>query len=124
MTSIEIIWREDPLKFTYLREDTYLTTAPVRFPVSRPIFYNQSKIVGYEVVRRKRSEKSPRVYRRRFWYLKKHDRDIDPNGVYKYSHPTEAVDPPSICLGEESIPYERSAAFQDDVERLRKDRGI
>lgn len=92
----EIVWLEDPLQFTYLREMTYLTTKPRQFRINSPIVNGQAKLVGYEIITLERNEKHPQTYSRRFWVLKKHDRDIDPDGVYKDRYPTEAVIPASI----------------------------
>ena len=106
---VEIVWLEDPLKFTYLRESIYHTLDPRRMRLKIPLFGEQAKIVGYEVC----TDKSEGVkalgrytaYSRRVWWLKVHDRDIDPNGVYAYHWPCEAVVPVLIAPGRESVSY-------------------
>jgi hypothetical protein len=102
----EIVWLEDPLKYSYLRERVYITTLPKKIALKTPIWQNQAKIVGYEIVNRKH-EPAPDVYHRRVWWLKTHDRDLDPDGVYKSNHPLEAVLPDSIAVGVESKPAKR-----------------
>lgn len=101
-----IVWLRDPLQFSYLREGVYATTQR-RGPISsRRISRELAFIVGYaECVSKKEESGWPtvyRVYRRRFWWLKKHDRDLDPNGVYAHKYPAEAVDPTSIAPNKKS----------------------
>jgi len=106
---VEIVWLEGPLKFTYLRESVYCTLDPRCMRLKTPLFGQQAKSVGYEVCTDP-SEGGKliarrRVYSRRVWWLKVHDRDIDPNGVYAYHWPVEAVAPVFIAPGRESVSY-------------------
>lgn len=105
----EIIWLEDPLKYSYLRETVYITTAPKKIAIKTPIWENQAKIIGYEIFI-KENEAAQNTYERRVWWLKKSDRDLDPEGVYKNNHPYEAVLPESIRVGEKSTPPKRILA--------------
>ena len=114
----EIVWVEDPLTYLYLREDTYLTTAPRNFPVRTWLRRSGYRVIGYEVMEHEKGT-GRTAYRRRFWYLKSHDRDLDPEGVYKYLTPTEAVIPSSKGLDRESIRYQNTELFRDDMKRLR-----
>ncbi|MGD0534351.1 MAG: DUF6009 family protein [Methanoregula sp.] len=103
----EIVWLEDPLEFTYLRETYYCTCSPVQIRLKTPIWREQAKIVGYETipVKERKACGGMRAYTRRVWWLKKYDRDIDPSGVYATHWPCEAVLPSSIGLGKESVRY-------------------
>jgi hypothetical protein len=98
----EIVWLDDPLKFTYLRETILILTAPRHIKLKTPLFVYQEKIVGYEI-------NTPRdsygCYIRRVWWLKTYDRDIDPDGSYKYHWPHEAVVPSSISIERKSTSY-------------------
>lgn len=94
----EIVWLEDPLKYAYLRERVYMTTSPRKIALKTPIWNDQAKIIGYEIINRKH-EPAQDVYNRRVWWLKTYDRDLDPEGVYKHMHPNEAVLPDSIAVG-------------------------
>ena len=55
----EIIWLEDPLQFTYVREMTYLTTKPRQFRINSPIVHDQVKLVGYEIIALERTASNP-----------------------------------------------------------------
>jgi hypothetical protein len=115
---LSIVWLRDPLQFRYLRE-TPLSV--VRRPTGKitPRFADMAFMVGYATVR---PQKGNDLYNRRIWWLKKYDRDLDPNGVYGQltwgmgPAPHEAVLPTSIALNEESIRYEGSPQFMEDVE--------
>jgi hypothetical protein len=98
----EIVWLEDPLQYSYLRESLYRTTRPKTIKLKTPIWNDQAKIIGYEIFNRKYAPAQD-TYARRVWWLKTHDRDLDPEGVYKRRHPCEAVVPQSICVGVESM---------------------
>jgi Family of unknown function (DUF6009) len=95
----EIVWLRDPLQYTYLREYAHWTTKP-RGRIA-PNLVQMAFIVGYVQYRRSASYRP--VYRRRFWWLKKHDRDLDNKGVYRYGFgPYEAVVPASIAINQKS----------------------
>jgi hypothetical protein len=96
---MSIVWMEDPLQFTYLRERKY-TSNHRTIPVKKILFCEQKRIIGYEIISHKRG-----MYNFRLWWLKTYDRDFDPEGAYKYNQPYEAVIPSSIESGKESKNY-------------------
>jgi hypothetical protein len=115
----EIVWLDDPLKYPYLREYNYRTTAPRKFPVKTWFRRSRYRVIGYEVAEHVKG--TGRVaYNRRFWYLKPHDRDLDPLGVYRYLSPAEAMVPSSIGLDRKSIPYKYSEMYREDIKRFRE----
>jgi hypothetical protein len=87
-----------------------MSTSP-RFPVKSignrtPRFY---RLIGYELVEKKNSKvKGVYMYHYLFYWLKLHDRDISPDGVYKGPKgfcgrmPSEAVNPVRLV---ERSPY-------------------
>jgi hypothetical protein len=93
-----IVWFEDPLKYTYLRE-TYKTGYPSKPKKDKIMFEHQHCIVGYEVSKRG----TETIYR--VWWLKTYDRDVDKNSIYKNHAPAEAVKPQSIKPGIDSEHY-------------------
>jgi hypothetical protein len=96
---VSIVWLEDPLAHPYLRESVYSTTkrrGRVRCPAQG------GRVVGYAEVSRDPDDHGIVVYHRRIWWLKAHDRSLDPEGVYRAWHPAEAVDPATIALGKPS----------------------
>jgi hypothetical protein len=98
----KIVWLEDPLKFTYLRE--HGITSCGRFPI-RFASLCDTKVVGYEKIRYEPVEGRSGLHYYRYWHLRSWDRDRDPNGVYKDDCPCEAVVPSSIKPGEKSRRY-------------------
>lgn len=104
-----IVWLRDPLQFSYLRE-SFRYSMRRRGPISGRNIGDLAFIVGYAECAPGSGEyvyDRVNVYRRRFWWLKVYDRDLDPNGVYAHACPMEAVDPASIAANKKS----RSAAF-------------
>lgn len=98
----EIVWLEDPLKFTYLREkrwDKFKNYFSIKEAKTLDDF---AKIIGYEYLG---LDSRGFLHNFRMWWLKKHDRDISPNGVYKNGCPAEAVIPSSIVVGKKSIDF-------------------
>jgi hypothetical protein len=73
---VHIIWLEDPSKYRYLREGTYLVVGRHTGKI-HPHIQDMAFIVGYATVR---PQKGRQVYNRRFWWLKKHDQNIQPDG--------------------------------------------
>jgi hypothetical protein len=112
----EIVWLQDPGKFRYLRETTYMTTRRRgRVPVPKGC-----TLVGYATHR-----KTPggiTAYIRRFWWLKPWDRDLDPEGCYdvmtfkRGPAPVEAVVPASIEVGKKSTWYSSSDLWAEDID--------
>jgi hypothetical protein len=86
-----IVWFDNPLKYTYLRETPYEgRSKPTK---NKIIFGSQHCIVGYEVDHIGGNT----IYR--VWWLKTYDRDVDTNSIYKKHAPAEAVIPSSIKVG-------------------------
>lgn len=87
-----ITWLDDPMKYAYLRKGSF--TASARFPIKR--FEKQGdRVIGYS----RMPPRNPYVYDYTIYWLKKHDRDLDPEGVYRGPAefggfmPSEAVNP-------------------------------
>jgi hypothetical protein len=61
----------------------------------------EGRRVGYAVLRpdAPHDPQLPGNFTRRVFFLKDHDRDSDPDGVYSYGAPAEAVDPRTITPG-------------------------
>jgi hypothetical protein len=123
-----IVWKYDPSMFSYLREGIYSTTqrrGPIRGyratsgehiacienarRTAERLHKDNSEqelvlIVGFANVTRESGEvySSLVAYDRRYWWLKTHDRDLLPNGVYRRGTPSEAVKPMSIKINQES----------------------
>lgn len=96
-----ITWLENPLNYSYVRKTLYKSLSP-RFPVkSMPKKFPEfGKLIGHEMVEKENSNtKGVYLYNHRFYWLKKHDRDLSPEGVYKGPRnfgghmPSEAVNP-------------------------------
>lgn len=105
-----ITWFDDPLKYSYVRKTLYISLSP-RFPVKTVgrIFQEFGRLIGHELVKREDSNtKGVYLYHHEFYWLKKHDRDLLPDGVYKGPQgfggrmPTEAVNPVRLV---EMSPY-------------------
>ncbi len=106
----EIMWLVSPLKFRYLRESIYKTLDPRRFPIkSRKVVENLELLVGYEVFIYDKGEPRPCGDKeRRYWWLTAYDRDLHPEGLYKFSAPVNAIIPESITLYNNSQTYSSS----------------
>lgn len=97
-----IVWLRDPEQFAYLREGVTCTTRRSG-PISGRYIEDLAFIVGYaECAPKGESGRGRTAYRRRFWWLKKYDRDLDPQGVYARGRPAEAVDPRRVVANEPS----------------------
>ena len=82
-----IVWLHDPAGFEYVRQAAIVTRTPNGMPSD--YLGGTRLLVGYGEAR-----KSGRgLYRRRIFYLRYTDRDLDPLGAYRYGAPAEAVDP-------------------------------
>src|SRR2546427_12778800 len=93
-----IVWLEDITPLDYVRESTYVSMRCH----GRPGIYGRSnprlgRLVGYADLVRKNRHREPCC--RRFFWLAPHDRDSDPDGVYRTCAPSEAVDPRTIAPG-------------------------
>lgn len=101
-----ITWLEDPLKYSYLRKMEYMTGSS-KFPVksigkNRPSF---NRLIGYERIS-KHLMHARYCYFYNVYYLRDHDRDISPEGVYAGEKgfvgkmPSEAVNPIALIEGD------------------------
>lgn len=97
---IDIVWLDDPLKYTYLRETYVITKRPKKFNENCV----NGKLIGYAVHRPKGRRSVS--YDRRCWYVTEWDRDLCPNGNYANCAPCEAVLPSSIEVGKPSLPFD------------------
>jgi len=90
----EIVWEEDPSNFDYVR--SYELTTSGRKRIAK--WTGEGRRVGYAVLRQDAPHDPcfPGRFTRRIFFLKDHDRDSAPNGVYRCGAPCEAVDPRTI----------------------------
>lgn len=107
-TEERIVWLRDPRQFAYLREGIMCTTRSSG-PISGRYIEDLAFIVGYAECLPKSAGHGRMAYRRRFWWLKEHDRDLDPQGVYARGRPAEAVDPASIGVNQMSRVFKGEA---------------
>jgi hypothetical protein len=96
----DVHFLKPPFRYTYLRESEYHSCSS-RFPEKKIVSPRFGILVGYQLL----EHTGPRIFHFRYWFLRKHDRDFDPNGVYKYLAPCESVIPGSISADKASIPY-------------------
>lgn len=97
---VNIVWLEDPMKYTYLREGAYATSrksGKIRRPDDK-----DERIIGY--AEHRKGERGA-LYYRRVWRIRKYDRDLKPDGPYAIGHPVEAVVPASIRVGQKSVSF-------------------
>ncbi len=101
MSEINFHWIESPYRFPYLREVLLLTSRPKGKPN-----IGDGLLVGYADI-----DDAVRVgcaFRRRILYLEDRDFPVDRTSIYNPGHPaflgwpSEAVDPLSVALGEQS----------------------
>lgn len=99
-----IIWLDEPLKYSYLRKTKYMSTSS-RFPVKSigKQVSDFATLIGYELTSKcPGNTKGVYLYHYEYYWLKKHDRDISPDGVYAGKEgfegfmPNEAVDPKNL----------------------------
>jgi hypothetical protein len=88
-----IVWLLDPSRFAYVRQAAIVTRTPSGLPSS--YLGGTRLLVGYSEVR----TSGRGLYRRRIFYLRDTDRDLDPLGAYRYGAPVEAVDPMTVAAG-------------------------
>jgi hypothetical protein len=94
---VEIVWEEDPSNFDYVRCYELQTSGRKRI-AKWPM---EGRRVGYAVLRpdAPHDPRLPGTFTRRVFFLKRHDRDSQPNGVYRTGAPAEAVDPWTVSPG-------------------------
>ncbi len=91
-----IVWLGHPGDHAYLRESTIYAPGPAGRPKGLP---REWLLAAFAITRRR----GPQF--RRYWWLKRADRSMDPTGVYADSAPAEAVLPMSIRTGRLSEPW-------------------
>ncbi|MCX2179943.1 transcription factor [Streptomyces sp. SKN60] len=92
----QIVWTEDVGGFDYVRQ----TVARLSTTRRKPVGWNGAgRRVGYSVLKSDApSGDTGRFVRRVFW-VKDYDRSEQPDGTYKTSAPSEAVDPRTVAPG-------------------------
>ncbi|MFF9017268.1 DUF6009 family protein [Streptomyces sp. NPDC014870] len=92
----QIVWTEDVGDFDYVRQ----TVARLSTTRQKPVGWNGAgRRVGYSVLKSDApSGDTGRFVRRVFW-VKAYDRSEQPDGTYKTSAPSEAVDPRTVAPG-------------------------
>ncbi|MFJ3594724.1 MULTISPECIES: DUF6009 family protein [unclassified Streptomyces] len=88
-----VVWLEDPEPLDYVRQA--LDKTPRR--KNKPRYARDGRMIGYiELGAEAEADPDSGLYRRRVFFLLPHDRDSDPEGVYRQGAPGEAVDPRTI----------------------------
>ncbi|MDX2918395.1 MULTISPECIES: DUF6009 family protein [Streptomycetaceae] len=88
-----VVWLEDPEGLDYVRQA--LDKTPRR--KNKPRYARDGRMIGYiELGADAEADPDSGLYRRRVFFLLPHDRDSDPEGVYRQGAPGEAVDPRTI----------------------------
>ncbi|CAO0828345.1 DUF6009 family protein [Streptomyces microflavus] len=88
-----VVWLEDPEHLDYVRQA--LDKTPRR--KNKPRYARDGRMIGYiELGTDAEADPDSGLYRRRVFFLLPHDRDSDPEGVYRQGAPGEAVDPRTI----------------------------
>ncbi|WP_406284972.1 DUF6009 family protein [Streptomyces sp. NBC_00209] len=93
----EIVWTEDVTEFDYVRQTVHHMASTRRRPLA---WTGTGRRVGYSVLNADTpsGEETGKFVRRIFW-VKPHDRSEDPDGTYKVSAPSEAIDPRTVAPG-------------------------
>lgn len=95
-----IVWLENIENIPYVRE--YLLNNCSRR--KGKIKYGDFKVVGYsELHSTAPNNGRPGYFSRRIFWLKSHDRFLQPNGVYSTGCPIEAVDPLTVSVGKAGL---------------------
>ncbi|AWL90821.1 DUF6009 family protein [Streptomyces globisporus] len=90
---VKVVWLEDPEGLDYVRQA--LDKTPRR--KNKPRYARDGRMIGYiELGADAEADPDSGLYRRRVFFLLPHDRDSDPEGVYRQGAPGEAVDPRTI----------------------------
>ncbi|MFI9019623.1 DUF6009 family protein [Streptomyces griseus] len=88
-----VVWLEDPERLDYVRQA--LDKTPRRR--NKPRYARDGRMIGYvELGGAAEADPDSGLYRRRVFFLLPHDRDSDPDGVYRQGAPGEAIDPRTI----------------------------
>jgi hypothetical protein len=99
---LEVVWEEDIAELDYVRETAVAASGRRRIAKWR----GEGRRVGYALLKpdapcdRAEDGRPLRgTFTRRVFFLKDHDRDSEPNGVYERGCPAEAVDPRAVHAG-------------------------
>lgn len=88
-----VVWLEDPRDLDYVRQA--LDKTPRRR--GKPRYHRDGRMVGFAELRESaEADPDSGLQKRRVFYLLPHDRDAEPDGLYKEGAPGEAVDPRTI----------------------------
>ncbi|MFE5614161.1 DUF6009 family protein [Streptomyces sp. NPDC056524] len=91
-----VVWLEDPEDLDYVRQA--LDKTPRRR--GRPRYHRDGRMIGFaELSDTAEADPDSGLQKRRVFYLLPHDRDAEPDGLYKAGAPGEAVDPRTIQPG-------------------------
>ncbi|GAA3942394.1 DUF6009 family protein [Streptomyces gulbargensis] len=89
----DVVWLEDTDRLDYVRQALDKT----RRRNNRPPYLRDGRMIGYALLdSTAKSDPDSGLYKRRVFFLLPHDRDSDPDGVYREGAPGEAVDPRTI----------------------------
>lgn len=101
----KIVWLEDISELDYVRQS--LDRLPTRR--GKPPYHRDGRMVGYVMLGPKaKASRSSGTFRRRVFWLKPHDRDSWPTGLYERGAPAEAVDPRTVAACVKGYKTERS----------------
>ncbi|MFB6631991.1 DUF6009 family protein [Streptomyces sp. NPDC056362] len=93
----QIVWTEDVGGFDYVRQSVDHFSTTRQKPVG---WHGTGRRVGYSVLKSDApSGDTPGRFTRRVFWVKDYDRSGQPNGTYKTSAPSEAVDPRTVAPG-------------------------
>ncbi|MFF4369418.1 DUF6009 family protein [Streptomyces sp. NPDC001594] len=109
-----VVWLEDPSALDYVRQAQDKT--PRR--KGKPRYFRDGRMVGFtELNEAAEADPDSGLHKRRVFYLLPHDRDTEPEGLYREGAPGEAVDPRTIEPGKVGMKTERSQRGLSAVER-------
>ncbi|RSS81241.1 DUF6009 family protein [Streptomyces sp. WAC06614] len=110
----KVVWLEDPSELDYVRQAHDKT--PRR--KGKPRYYRDGRMVGFtELSETAEADPDSGLHKRRVFYLLPHDRDAEPEGLYREGAPGEAVDPRTIEPGKVGMKTDRSQRGLSTVER-------
>ncbi|MGW7433268.1 DUF6009 family protein [Streptomyces sp. NPDC054861] len=92
----KVVWLEDPEELDYVRQA--LDKTPRRR--GKPRYHRDGRMIGFaELSEAAEADPDTGMQKRRVFYLLPHDRDAEPDGLYRAGAPGEAVDPRTIRPG-------------------------
>ncbi|WP_326621301.1 DUF6009 family protein [Streptomyces anulatus] len=101
-----MVWTEGVGTYDYVRQSVERSSSTRRRPVA---WTGAGRQVGCAVLRLTApSGDAPGRFVRRVFWVKEHDRSEQPNGTYKTTAPSEAVDPRTVAPGIWGEPTERA----------------